>query len=94
MLPIQGNALGFAMFITAGVIAGIGGLLLKLGDTPIMIMVGVALLLMDLIIRLRVRNQPKWLTAKHLGGYLFIVPVWVVGIFIIVLNVINGLQLI
>ncbi len=78
------------MFIIGGVIAGVGGFIFKLGDAPIMIMVGVALFLMDMIIRLRVRNQAGWLMSKSLGGYFFFIPVWILGILVIILNILNG----
>ena len=90
MLHVRGNALGLIMFVIGGVIAGVGGFIFKLGDAPIMIMVGVALFLMDMIIRLRVRNQPGWLMSKALGGYFFFVPVWILGILVIILNILNG----
>ena len=90
MYHIRGNPLGVAMFVAGGVIAGIGGFVFKLGDAPTMIMVGIALILMDLIIRLRVRSQPGWLMSKQLGGYFFFVPVWILGIFVVVINVLNG----
>ena len=90
MLHVRGNALGLIMFVIGGVIAGVGGFIFKLGDAPIMIMVGVALFLMDMIIRLRVRNQAGWLMSKSLGGYFFFVPVWILGILVIILNILNG----
>ncbi|MBN8658158.1 MAG: hypothetical protein J0M11_20665 [Anaerolineae bacterium] len=90
MLHVRGNALGVIMFIIGGVIAGVGGFIFKLGDAPIMIMVGVALFLMDMIIRLRVRNQAGWLMSKSLGGYFFFIPVWILGILVIILNILNG----
>ena len=93
MLHIRGNALGLVMFIIGGLIAGVGGLVFKLGDAPIMIMVGIALFLMDAVIRLRVRNQPGWLMSKQLGGYFFFIPVWLLGILVIILNILNGLNL-
>ncbi|HRK88519.1 MAG TPA: hypothetical protein PK152_05250, partial [Anaerolineales bacterium] len=84
---------GVIMFVIGGVIAGIGGLVFKLGDAPIMIMVGVALFLMDMVIRLRVRTQPGWLMSKQMGGYFFFIPVWLLGLFVIAINIINGLGL-
>lgn len=93
MLQSRGNVLGVIMFVIGGVIAGIGGLVFKLGDAPIMIMVGVALFLMDMVIRLRVRTQPGWLMSKQLGGYFFFIPVWLLGLLVIALNIINGLGL-
>ena len=93
MLQSRGNVLGVIMFVIGGVIAGIGGLVFKLGDAPIMIMVGVALFLMDMVIRLRVRTRPGWLMSKQLGGYFFFIPVWLLGLLVIALNIINGLGL-
>jgi len=93
MVHSRGNVLGVIMFVIGGVIAGIGGLVFKLGDAPIMIMVGVALFLMDMVIRLRVRTQPGWLMSKQMGGYFFFIPVWLLGLFVIAINIINGLGL-
>ena len=90
MIHTRGNALGVIMFIVGGVIAGVGGFVFKLGDATVMIMVGVALFLMDMIIRLRVRNQKGWLMSKALGGYFFFVPVWILGILVVILNILNG----
>ncbi|MBN8583168.1 MAG: hypothetical protein J0L96_21065 [Anaerolineae bacterium] len=91
MIHARGNVLGIIMFIVGGVIAGVGGFVFKLGDATVMIMVGTALFLMDLIIRLRVRNQKGWLMSKLLGGYFFFVPVWILGVIVIVVNTLNGL---
>lgn len=90
MIHTRGNVLGMIMFIIGGVIAGVGGFVFKLGDATVLIMVGVALFLMDMIIRLRVRNQKGWLMSKSLGGYFFFVPVWILGILVIILNILNG----
>ena len=93
MLHIRGNALGIAMFVVGGLIAGIGSFVFKLGDAPTMIMVGVAIFLMDMIIRLRVRSQNGWLMSKSLGGDFFFAPAWIVGIVVALINVLNGLKL-
>lgn len=91
LIHIKGNVLGFAMFVVATLVAG-AGLLLKLPDAPVMIAVGIALILMDLIIRLLSRSQKGWLMAKEQGGYLFFIPVWIFGIVVIVINIINALS--
>jgi hypothetical protein len=54
-----------------------------------MIAVGTALIGMDLIIRLTVRTAQGWLTRPQFGGYFFFVPVWAVGLAIILVNLIN-----
>lgn len=89
LIPIRGNALGLAMIVATGLIAGVGALLLHLDDALVMIAVGVALIVMDLLIRLTVRQAQGWLTRPEFGGYLFFVPIWVVGIAIILINLIN-----
>lgn len=86
---IQGNLIGFGMFIACGVIALIG-FLLKLPNAPVMITIGVALILIDLILRATKRNNKGWLTGKAFGGYLFFAPVWIFGIIVIAINIINA----
>ncbi len=89
LIPIRGNALGLAMIVVTGLMAGVGALLLHLSDAVVMIAVGTALIVMDLIIRLTVRTAAGWLTGPQFGGYFFFVPVWVVGLVIILVNLIN-----
>ncbi len=91
MLIVRGNWLGLGMFVVGGIVAGIGGFLLKLGDTKTMIAVGVVILLLDLGFRLSAIGQANWLFAKKTGGFFFFVPVWILGAFVIVLNVLIGL---
>ena len=91
LLRIRGNALGIAMLVATGAIAGIGGLVLKLGDAIVMISVGAALILMDLLIRFRSRPVAGWLTQSQFGGYLFFLPIWGAGILVIVINIVNTL---
>ncbi len=91
LLPIRGNALGLAMIVATGAIAGIGSLAFKLGDALVMLSVGGALIVMDLLVRLRFRPATGWLTQSQFGGSLFVAPVWGVGILIIVINIVNTL---
>ncbi|MCA0455123.1 MAG: hypothetical protein LCI00_14205 [Chloroflexi bacterium] len=88
MTFINGNRLGILMFVVAALVAGAGSLLLKLPDPVTMIAVGVALIGMDSIVRLRSRATSGWLMHKELGGYLYFIPVWVAGIVVIVINLI------
>jgi hypothetical protein len=79
LLHIRGNALGLAMVVLGGVIAGVGSLVLRLGDATVMLMIGLAVIASDLIIRLRSRALPGWLTRSEYGGILFFLPMWVIG---------------
>lgn len=90
MMFIQGNLLGFLMFIAGGVIAAVGSLLLKLPNAPVMIAIGMALTGMDLFLRTRERDKQGWLTQKQYGGYLYFMPVWIFGVVVIVVNIINA----
>jgi hypothetical protein len=89
LIPIRGNALGLAMVVVTGLVAGLGSFVFRLGDALVMGSVGVALIAMDLLIRLRARPAAGWLTRSENGGYFFFVPVWVVGIVMIIVNIIN-----
>jgi hypothetical protein len=91
LIPIRGNALGLAMVVVTGMIAGLGSLVFRLDDALVMMSVGAALIAMDVLIRLRARPAAGWLTQSQFGGYFFFAPVWVVGLVIIAVNVINVL---
>gem|GEM_PF-842026 len=97
-MPVSGNALGLAMFITCGLIAAAGGFLLRLSNpfllrlsNPIVMMsIGLALIVMDLLVRLKRRGARRWLLRDTTGGTLFAIPVWIVGVLVILLNLVNS----
>lgn len=85
-----GNGMGLIMFVAVSPLALIGGLILKLGDPLTMSCVGFALLVIDLIVRVRSRSSSGWLLARKFGGVLFFLPVWMLGIVVIVINIVNA----
>lgn len=85
-LPLRGNALGLAMIVVTGAIAGLGSLALHLPDLVVMLGVGGALVVMDLLIRWMARPARGWLLQSQFGGYLFVAPAWGVGLLIIAAN--------
>jgi hypothetical protein len=89
-MPVSGNVLGLAMFVTCGLIAAAGGLLLRLSNPIIMMSIGLALIVMDVLIRLKRRGDRRWLLRNTTGGTLFAIPVWIVGILVILLNIVNS----
>jgi hypothetical protein len=89
LVHIRGNGLGMAMVVATGLIAGLGSLVLKLSDALVMLAVGVALIAMDLIVRLFYRQVPGWLMKREYGGYFFFVPVWILGVVVIAVNLVN-----
>lgn len=86
---LQGNLLGFGMFVATALIVVIGKFVLKLPDVIVMSSVGAGLVLIDLIFRLLNRAAKGWLMGKQFGGYLYFTPVWIFGIIIILINIIN-----
>ncbi|MCU0481178.1 MAG: hypothetical protein MUE54_08195 [Anaerolineae bacterium] len=92
MPTIYGNGLGILMFMMCALPALVGGLLMRLPDPIVMGFVGVMLVAMDMVIRIRNRNQTGWLMKKELGGYLYFIPVWVLGVFVIILNIVNAIR--
>lgn len=88
---IQGNLLGFGLFILAAIFVAVGSLVLKLPDWIVMIAAGAVLVITDLILRFLQRNQKGWLIAKEIGGYLYFIPVWIFGIAVVIINLISHL---
>ncbi len=86
---IQGNLIGFGMFVIAGIAVAISHFLLKLPNIAVMIGAGVTLIIVDMILRLMKKNEKGWLMSKNFGGYLFFAPVWIFGIIVIGINTIN-----
>ena len=80
------------MFVVAALVAGAGSLLLNLPNPVTMIAVGISLILMDGIVRLRSRATSGWLMHKELGGYLYFIPVWVAGLVVILMNIIAAIN--
>ncbi|MCL4256032.1 MAG: hypothetical protein KJ043_19910 [Anaerolineae bacterium] len=92
MLPIYGNGLGMLMVVISASHALVGGLFMRLPDPIVMGFLGLALVAMDTVIRIRNRKQSGWIYKRELGGYLYFFPVWIFGIFVIILNIVNAFQ--
>lgn len=86
---IQGNLIGLGMFVIAAIVIALGYFVFKLPDAAVMIGGGLALIVVDLSLRLMKKNEKGWLMGKNFGGYLFFAPVWIFGIIVIVINIIN-----
>jgi hypothetical protein len=86
---IQGNLIGFGMFIISGIVVALGYFVFKLPDVAVMIAAGLTLILVDLIARLMKKSSQGWLMSKNFGGYLFFAPVWIFGMIVIAINLIN-----
>jgi hypothetical protein len=92
MIWIRSNSWGLAMFVVGGLIAGVGSFILKIDDAPVLMSVGASLIVMDAISRVRFRNQPGWLLRRQYGGYLFYVPMWLIGSVVFAANLLKALQ--
>lgn len=89
-LPINTNYLGLGLIVLGGLVAGVG-LFFGLGDAVTMLGVGSAVILADILLRLRWRLNAGWLYKSEFGGTLLFLPMWVIGILAIVGGVANAL---
>ncbi|MBL8094726.1 MAG: hypothetical protein JNL73_11210 [Anaerolineales bacterium] len=84
------NMPGIFMFVLGGVVAGIG-LWLRVPDVFVMLAIGAALVLADLIWRARSFGSAGWLTNRAFGGSLSILPMWAVGLIVLTINAVRML---
>lgn len=84
------NMPGIAMFVLGGVVAAIA-LLLKIPDAYAMLTIGAVLIVADLIWRARSFGARGWLTGRAFGGSLSVLPIWGVGVAVIVINAVQML---
>lgn len=90
MIWIRGNWLGLGMFVVSGIVALLGGLFLKLSDAITMISVGISLIIMDLAFRLLINKKENRFFGKETGGFFFFVPVWILGMIVVIINIVNA----
>lgn len=77
------------MVVLSALLVTLPGTLLNLPNAGVVIGVGVLLIAADVVLRLMNRGEVKWLTGDRTGGYLFFIPVWIFGVVMIILNLIN-----
>ena len=92
MIWIRSNSWGLAMFVVGGLIAAVGSFILKIDDAPVLMSVGIALIFMDVIVRLRFRNRPAWFIHRQSGGHLWFVPIWAIGVVVFATNLLKALK--
>lgn len=80
------NMLGVIWIVLGGVVAGVGSLVFKLPDAIVMMAVGGALTLADGLWRARSFGAGGWLTDRALGGSLSVLPIWGVGLIVLLIN--------
>ena len=83
---IRWNGWGIAIVAAGGLLGGLSSYLLNLKDAQAMIILGTTWVLMDLIVRLRSRYQPRWLLKRLAGGFIWYIPLWMLGLVILVNN--------
>ena len=87
MFRFRFNPLGLGLLVLSAIIVAIGTFVLRLQDQRVMILAGSVLLAIDMLIRLRhMRSEPRWAIRPDLGGHLFSLPIWGVGLILIVAN--------
>ena len=87
---LQANYWGLGMIVVGGLLAGLGSFVFKLPDALVLIGVGLSLILVDLILRLRSRAMQRWLLNREAGGHLLYIPVWIVGIVVVAANLLSS----
>lgn len=87
---INGNLIGFGMLVLSAAVIVLPWYFLRPPDFVTMGFVGLILILMDLGLRFAKRSTEQWLVSKFAGGYLFFIPVWIFGIAVIALNLVNA----
>lgn len=78
------------MFLASAPIALIFSFAFRFGDAITMIAVGISLVVIDLAFRFLINTGEPRIFGKTTGGYFLFVPVWLLGILVIVLNMINS----
>jgi hypothetical protein len=76
--------------IAIGIASGFGQLAGTSAEGPSMIIAGLSCAAMDLVYRAR-RSEHRWLHPSF-GGALFFIPVWILGIFWLVLGGASAIQ--
>lgn len=77
------------MFIVAAVVVALGFFVLRLPDPIVMMAAGATLVVVDLAMRLAKMKESGWLMSNKFGGYLYFAPVWIFGVIVVVINVVN-----
>jgi hypothetical protein len=80
------NTLGTALIIVAGFLVSVGHFLLRLPDSFVITVGGSVLILVDLVVRLKNRDQGEWVLSAEAGGNFLLVPVWFLGAVLITLQ--------
>ncbi len=84
------NVIGLVLLAWGGAFAGIGSLLLRLPDQPVMMAVGGVMFIGDVAMRLRSRATARWFPSPQLGGLLFSLLVWILGALVFAVVSITG----
>ncbi|CAN5372391.1 hypothetical protein BH10ACI2_BH10ACI2_15120 [soil metagenome] len=88
---VNGNLVGFAMFVFTAAIIVTGKFVFGLPDPLVMIGAGATLFIADMILRIVNRGDQSWLMGARTGGYLFFIPVWTFGVAVVLINAISSL---
>jgi hypothetical protein len=87
---INGNLIGFGMFVVAALLIALGKYAIGLHDAVVMTGAGAALVTADLALRLASRARHRFLWKDTTGGYLVFMPVWIFGTAVAVVNLISA----
>lgn len=81
---IHANGWGIGLTLIGGLAGGMSSYFLKLADPQALLVVGVAWIALDGLLRVRRRRLPGALFDSQLGGVVWFLPVWALGIVLMV----------
>ena len=86
---IRGNGWGIAMTVTGGVVGGMSSYFLKFTDPQALMILGAVWIILDGGLRVSRRGQPRRLFSRQAGGWLWYVPIWVLGVAIMLISAVE-----
>lgn len=83
---LRGNGWGIGLALTGGLIGGLCSYFLKLSDPHALMIVGGVWVALDLLLRLSRRQGPRALLERQTGGLIWSIPVWVLGLVMLLIS--------
>lgn len=81
---IHGNGWGIGLALIGGLAGGMSSYFLKLADPQALLVVGAVWTVLDGLLRVLRRRLPGALFDRQIGGVVWFLPVWALGIVLMV----------
>ncbi len=90
---LRGNGWGIAIAVTGGLLGGMSSYFFRLPDPQALMILGATWMALDGGLRSARRHLPRWWISHRAGGFIWFVPVWILGFVIVVVSGITSLVL-